>query len=72
MAQRGESRKELEARMVALALPSDFEVELKVLYTAVTRCRARLFLVETEASAAGDYVLRYLCEASKLAIRCPH
>ena len=42
----------------ALQYP-DIEAQLKLLYTAVTRCIERLFFVETTSSKAGDAFIRW-------------
>jgi len=38
----------------------ELEMQLKLLYTAITRCRNRLFFLETRASNAGDKFYREL------------
>lgn len=47
----------------------ELEVQLKQLYTAITRCSKRLFFVETEPSDAGQAFARFLCSEKKLAIK---
>jgi superfamily I DNA/RNA helicase len=44
----------------ASGLPHELARDLKLLYTAVTRCRSRLTLVETRRSPAGDVMFRLL------------
>merc|ERR1711871_381865 len=39
--------------------PSSMEIELKILYTAITRTRSKLFFVEREFSKAGSACFRY-------------
>lgn len=46
------------------------EPQLKLLYTAITRCCSRLFFVETKKSAAGSAFYRWL-EKNNLAERMP-
>jgi hypothetical protein len=51
-------------------VPLDLEVDLKVLYTAVTRCRNRLVLCETNSSAQWfKFVKLY---NSKVRLACDH
>jgi hypothetical protein len=47
----------------------EVELQLKQLYTAITRCSQRLFFVETAASDAGQAFFRFICKEKDLAIQ---
>lgn len=38
----------------------ELEMRMKLLYTAITRCRHRLFFVETQSSSAGEAFVRWI------------
>lgn len=47
----------------------EVETQLKQLYTAITRCSKRLYMVETDLSDAGQAFVRFLCGEKELAIK---
>ena len=42
------------------SIPPEIEMQLKQLYTAITRCSRRLFIAETRPSDAGNALVRWL------------
>ena len=50
----------MSAKAQGANLPEDLEVDLKMLYTAITRCRSRLVITETQVTRAfAKFVQRF-------------
>jgi len=59
------TEKQLEIEAAGLDLPSELEVDLKMLYTAITRCRNRLVLCETDQSSVWKKFIRRFKETEQ-------